>query len=85
MEIERLSSLGIWITTRAEPTYPQRLKKVLRRKSPVILYGVGDNKLASEGGVAIVGSRDIDSAGVEFTAKLNVHMDVLFCRICFWE
>jgi len=22
MEIERLSSLGIWITTRAEPTYP---------------------------------------------------------------
>jgi len=70
MEIERLSSLGIWITTRAEPTYPQRLKKVLKRKSPVVLYGVGDNNLASTGGVAIVGSRDIDNAGVEFTAKL---------------
>lgn len=70
MEIERLSSLGIWITTRAEPTYPQRLKKVLRRKAPVILFGVGDNTLASSGGVAIVGSRDIDSAGVEFTTKL---------------
>jgi len=70
MEIERLSSLGVWITTRAEPTYPQRLKKVLRRKSPVVLFGVGDHKLATVGGVAIVGSRDIDNAGVEFTVKL---------------
>ncbi|OLN32598.1 DNA-processing protein DprA [Desulfosporosinus metallidurans] len=70
MEIERLSSLGIWITTRAEPTYPQRLKKVLKRKCPVIMFGVGDYNLASAGGVAIVGSRDVDSAGVEFTAKL---------------
>lgn len=69
MEIERLNNLGIWITTRAESTYPSRLKKILKRKSPLFLFGAGDYRLAS-GGVAIVGSRDVDQEGSVFTANL---------------
>lgn len=69
IELERLGSLGIWITTRAEETYPKRLKKVLKRKSPLYLFGAGNPKLAS-GGVAIVGSRDIDQEGSIFTGDL---------------
>lgn len=70
-EIERLSSMGIWITTRAENTYPQRYKKLLRTKSPIILYGAGDLESLNNKTVAIVGSRDVDENGMKFTEALS--------------
>lgn len=71
IEIDRLNSMGIWITTRAENTYPQRYKKLLRTKSPVILYGAGDLDLLNNKAVAIVGSRDVDEKGIEFTEAVS--------------
>ncbi|ACV62201.1 conserved hypothetical protein [Desulfofarcimen acetoxidans DSM 771] len=70
IELERLSSLGIWVTTRAEASYPARLKKVLRQKSPVVLFGAGDASLFQSEGVAIVGSRNVDEIGSYFAEKL---------------
>ncbi|MFC6648908.1 DNA-processing protein DprA [Paenibacillus rhizoplanae] len=67
IEIERLSSIGIWITTRAESTYPNRYKKLLRTNSPVVLYGAGDINILENRAIAIVGSRDVDQSGKEFT------------------
>ncbi|MFD2880416.1 DNA-processing protein DprA [Paenibacillus rhizoplanae] len=63
IEIERLSSIGIWITTRAESTYPNRYKKLLRTNSPVVLYGAGDINILENRAIAIVGSRDVDQSG----------------------
>ncbi|MEC0108675.1 DNA-processing protein DprA [Paenibacillus taichungensis] len=70
LELERLSRLGIWVTTRAETNFPQRYKKILRNQSPVFIYGSGDLELLNEGGTAIVGSRDVDEQGINFTKKL---------------
>lgn len=70
LELERLNRSGIWVTTRAETTFPLRYKKTLRNQAPIVLYGSGDIKQINQGGVAIVGSRDIGEEGVHFTEKL---------------
>lgn len=70
IELERLKSLGVWVTTRAEANYPFRLKKILRSKSPVVLYGAGDINLCNNHMVAIVGSRDVDNEGTIFAERL---------------
>ena len=70
IELERLQNVGIWVTTRAEATYPLRLKKVLKQKSPVVLYGAGDQELLQTEGIAIVGSRNVDQNGMIFTEQL---------------
>jgi predicted Rossmann fold nucleotide-binding protein DprA/Smf involved in DNA uptake len=70
IELERLKNMGIWVTTRAEATYPLRLKKALKQKSPVILYGAGNQRLLQTDGIAIVGSRNVDQNGTLFTEQL---------------
>ncbi len=70
IELERLENIGIWVTTRAEATYPLRLERVLMQKSPVILYGAGDQRLLNSDGVSIVGSRNVDQRGILFTEQL---------------
>ncbi len=65
-ELERLASMGIWVTTRAEKTYPAALKSKLKYKSPVVLYCSGDPNLFEEDGIAIVGSRNVDDDGMNF-------------------
>lgn len=72
IEIEKLESVGIHITTRAEKNYPQGLKKVLKEYSPPIIYYSGNLDLANKKSVAIVGSRDVDDTGALFTKKFAV-------------
>ncbi|WP_352420852.1 DNA-processing protein DprA [Proteiniborus sp.] len=69
IEIERLESSGIYITTRAEKNYPYRLKKILKNYSPPIIYYSGNLDLTNKKSIAIVGSRDVDSEGTLFTKK----------------
>ncbi|WP_066320525.1 DNA-processing protein DprA [Bacillus sp. FJAT-29814] len=70
MELEKLSNMGIWVTTRAESNYPTKYKKRLKADSPTILYGSGDISLVGTDGIGIVGSRDVDEPGQIFTSKL---------------
>lgn len=69
IEIERLKSLGIYITTRAELNYPYRLKEILKKYSPPIIYYSGNLDIASKKSVSIVGSRDVDNDGAIFTRE----------------
>ena len=68
--VEEWQRNGIWIISRSDPDYPVRYKKHLKDKAPPILYGVGDRSLLSGGGLAIVGSRNIDKEGEEFTRRM---------------
>ena len=70
-ELDKLSNSGIWITTRAEQTYPKLLKEKLKQKCPIFLYCAGDSSLFKRNGIGIVGSRDIDERGLEFTKILS--------------
>ncbi|MFO1055112.1 MAG: DNA-processing protein DprA [Planctomycetota bacterium] len=57
---------SIWVVSRAEATYPRRLKARLKEAAPPLLYGCGDITRCDDGGLAIVGSRDATEEQLEF-------------------
>jgi predicted Rossmann fold nucleotide-binding protein DprA/Smf involved in DNA uptake len=69
--IETLRSKGIFITTRAEKNYPNRFKKILKKKCPPVIYYAGDISISALDSMAIVGSREVDEKGSEFTRLLS--------------
>ncbi len=70
IELKRLEDMGIWVLTRSDDLFPERLKKLLKDKAPVLLYGAGDIRLFDYPAVAIVGSRDVDAQGIAYTEKI---------------
>ncbi len=69
-ELEHLASRGVWVLTRAEDAYPQRLKKLLRTQAPPVLYGAGRQETLEQTALAVVGSRDADPDALQFTREL---------------
>jgi len=67
--VEEWQRNGIWIISRSDSDYPTRYKKHLKDKAPPLLFGVGDRSLLRGGGIAIVGSRNVDNDGEDFTRK----------------
>ena len=65
--VERWRTRAIWVVSRADAGYPQRLKKRLGEDAPPVLYGCGDASLLDAGGLAVVGSRNVDEALIEYT------------------
>lgn len=72
LAVEKWTSQGLWISGRSDrdPKYPKRLKKILKKSSPPIIYGVGNAELLSSGGLAIVGSRDVDEEMIQYTQRV---------------
>jgi DNA processing protein len=66
IELERLSSLGIWVKTRADDVYPEKYRDRLKDAAPAVIFGVGDQDLPGDPGIAVVGSRNVDQAGQRF-------------------
>lgn len=66
LEVERLADRGIWVLTRADEEYPVRWRQRLRSQAPAVLFGAGDRNLLGQGGLAVVGSREVDEAGEAF-------------------
>jgi len=69
--LERWQAQGLWILCRFEEHYPIRLKRRLRDKTPPILYGIGDQSLLHQPGLAIVGSRNADEDALEYTQRVG--------------
>ena len=69
--VERWRIRAIWVVSRADAAYPQRLKKRLGEDAPPILYGCGDAALLDGGGLAVVGSRNVDDTLVEYTERVG--------------
>lgn len=70
LALEKWQRAGLWIITRAELDYPERLKRRLRHASPPVLFGCGNKALLNKGGIAIVGSRDADEEDLDFSVSL---------------
>jgi predicted Rossmann fold nucleotide-binding protein DprA/Smf involved in DNA uptake len=70
LAVEKWTNQGLWVLGRGDSQYPKRLKQRLRHSAPAILYGVGNIELLSEGGLAVVGSRDVDEEGLGYTQRV---------------
>jgi len=69
--VERWRSRAIWVVSRADATYPQRLKKRLKDGAPPILYGCGEVSILNAGGLAVVGSRHVDETLVQYAKDVG--------------
>ena len=67
LAIDKWISSGVWVICRSDVEYPVRLKQHLKKQAPPILYGVGNAGLLQMGGLAVVGSRNVDNQGEQFT------------------
>ena len=68
--LEKWQGAGLWILTRADSEYPERLRKLLGQNAPATLFGAGSRALLNVGGLAMVGSRDITDADKEYTRQI---------------
>lgn len=69
--IEHWQARAIWVVSRADTAYPRRLKIRLREDAPALLYGCGDIGLLDTGGIAVVGSRHVDDALIDYTQAVG--------------
>ncbi len=65
------SARAIWVVSRADGTYPRRIKARLKEDAPPVLYGCGEAALLDTGGLAIVGSRQVDDELIGYTEKVG--------------
>lgn len=70
LALAKWQAAGIWVITRQDNEYPQLLKKQLRHNSPAVFFGVGNKTLLQGGGLAVIGSRGIDSIDEQFTKAI---------------
>ena len=69
--IERWQARAIWVTSHADAEYPRRLKTRLQENAPPVLYGCGEATILDTGGLAVVGSRQVDDALLEYTENIG--------------
>ncbi|MDR6095555.1 DNA-processing protein DprA [Stenotrophomonas sp. SORGH_AS_0321] len=71
LALEKWQRAGLWVLTRSDHEYPERLKRRLRSESPAVLFGCGNKDLLNTGGIAVVGSRDADDEDLAYTGRLG--------------
>jgi predicted Rossmann fold nucleotide-binding protein DprA/Smf involved in DNA uptake len=76
LAVEKWTNQGLWVLGRSDTNYPKRLKQRLRHSAPAILYGVGNIELLSLGGLAILGSRDVDDEILGYTRRIAQNIAV---------
>jgi predicted Rossmann fold nucleotide-binding protein DprA/Smf involved in DNA uptake len=71
LTLERWERSGLWVISRSDPKYPERLKRYLAQGTPPLLYGIGSKDLLNQGGLAGVGSRDRSEEDGEFARRVG--------------
>ena len=69
--LERWSARAIWVVTRPDADYPDRLRKTMRGKAPPVLYGCGGRDALDAGGLAVVGSRKVTEELIGYTERVG--------------
>ncbi len=71
--VEKWERGGLWVMSRCDGDYPERLKRYLGKSAPPLLYGVGSKELLNRGGLAVVGSRDRSDEDGDFARRVGEH------------
>lgn len=69
--LDRWNTRGLWVLSRADRLYPRRFKEHLKDASPPILYGCGNHQILRGGGLAVVGSRNVDNGLLSYTGAVG--------------
>lgn len=69
--LEKWQRAGLWVMVRSDEDYPRRWKQRLKHAAPAVLFGAGNRSLLNHGGIAVVGSRDLDESQVALTGRLG--------------
>ncbi len=69
LELEGIFSRGMWAIARMDAHYPVKLRETLKQQAPTVLFGAGEIELLGRGGVAVIGSRNIDEQGTLFARE----------------
>lgn len=81
LALEKWQRLSIQVISRADALYPRRLKKSLGYRSPPLLYFCGNPALLNRGGLAVVGSRQVDTDLLAYTQDLGALAAAAGCTI----
>jgi predicted Rossmann fold nucleotide-binding protein DprA/Smf involved in DNA uptake len=68
---EKWERSGLWVISRGDRWYPERLRRYLGLAAPPLLYGVGPRDILDQGGLAVVGSRDRSEEDGEFARRVG--------------
>ena len=69
--LEKWQRAGLWVLTRSDSEYPERLKKRLKLEAPPVLFGCGNRSLLNGRGIAVVGSRNASDDDLSFATQLG--------------
>lgn len=68
---EKWDRAGIWLITRFDDDYPDRLSERLGDNAPPVLFGIGNRGLLELGGLAVAGSRDASESDLRFSREIG--------------
>ncbi len=71
LAMEKWLRAGMWVMTRSDPDYPVRLMQRLGAAAPAILYGCGNKALLNGGGLAVIGSRNVNDKDFAYSRDLG--------------
>jgi predicted Rossmann fold nucleotide-binding protein DprA/Smf involved in DNA uptake len=71
LQVEQWLNNSLWVLGMMDEEYPERLKTVLAKHAPPVIYGCGPAGLLSRGGIAVVGSRDVDDERAYLAEELS--------------
>jgi DNA processing protein len=71
-ELKRLEEFGCHVVTQEDESYPELLRQIY--DPPIVLYVKGDLRAADKNAVAIVGSRQTTSYGIEVARKFGYQL-----------
>ncbi|MCC7491178.1 MAG: DNA-processing protein DprA [Fimbriimonadaceae bacterium] len=71
MAVERWRARAIWVVGSGDPDYPQRVAARCGDAAPPVFYGCGEVAGCTAGGLAVVGSRHVDEALLDYAVEIG--------------
>jgi DNA processing protein len=71
LELDQLAASGIWCVSRADDSYPRRIRNALKNQAPAVLFGAGEMEILDKPAIGIVGSRNLDERAADFARRLG--------------
>ena len=79
--LEHWATRSIWVVSHVDADYPNQLKARLGEAAPPVIHGSGNLTLLDNGGLAVVGSRDISDVLIEYAEQIGCLAAISQCSI----